>query len=39
VPIRNSEREIGLARNAARCPVPAVSAFMDFAAGMIAEKK
>ncbi len=39
VPIRNSEREIGIARNAVRCPAPAVNAFMEFAAGTVSRKE
>ena len=39
VPIRNSEREIGIARNAVRCHAPAVNAFMEFAAGTVSRKE
>lgn len=39
VPIRNSERAIGIAKNASRCPAPAVNAFVDFTLASIAGKK
>jgi DNA-binding transcriptional LysR family regulator len=39
VPIRNSEREIGIAINAARCPAPAVSAFVGVRAGNVSGKE